>query len=227
MSELLIVIALLGSVKWIMEEGLHSSFLVRVGHSVFYLLFIMWTHFVAMDSSLTTLQEQLYTPDMLRDISLFVMVDLLYVVYLCTRGKTPSIKWYKRLSAMLPSLLFFPVLFYIRLKLFYVLPGYSFLGVTLALTALVVLITLFAPLIGRFIMLSVDTSKELSILLSLALFFIVVAAGAMHPDSRVQGTGADVDWLQVGLLLLTVFLFAFIGYVGRRLLSVIKGKLKS
>ncbi|MBB6276226.1 hypothetical protein [Porphyromonas circumdentaria] len=227
MSELLIVIALLGSVKWIMEEGLHTSFLVRGGHAVLYLLFILWTHYVSMDSSLTTLQELLYTPTMLRDISLFIMVDLLYVVYLCTRNRTPSSKWYKRLSTMLPSLLFFPVLFYIRLKLFYLLPGYSFFGVTIVLMVLVVLITLFAPVIGRFIMLSIDTSKELSILLSLALFFIAVAAGAMHPDSQVRGTGSEVDWLQVGLLVLAVLLFAFVGYIGRRLYPIIKKRLKS
>lgn len=227
MSELLMVIALLGSVKWVLEEGLHSSWLVRAGHALLYLSFILWTHFVAMNSSLTTLQEQLYTPDMLQNISLFVMVDLLYVVFLCTRGKTASHKWYKGVGKALPSLLFFPVLFYVRLKLFYLLPGYSFIGVTAVLLLLVVLFTLLAPHIGRFIMLSLDTSKELSILLSLALFFIVIAAGAMHPDSQVRGEGEAVDWHQVGILLLIVLLFSLLGYVGRRLIPLIKKRLKS
>lgn len=225
MGEILVVIALLSSLKWILEEGLHQSLIVRGVHTLLYVLFIAVAHTVAMNSSLTTLEQLLYTPEALQEISLVVMLDLLYVVYLCTRGRSRQ-RIMQRVAAALPSLLFFPTLFYIRLRLFYLLPGYSFVGVTMGLIVIVVGITLLAPKIGQLLTLSLETSRELSLLLSLALFLIVVAAGALHPDSQVRGMGGSVDWAQVGLLLLFVFVGALLGFVGRRVYPSIRRKLK-
>jgi putative membrane protein len=107
----------------------------------------------------------------------------------------------------------FPTLFYVRLRLFYVLPGASFLGVTLALMAVVALLTLAAPYLLRAIGMGDELLRELAILLSLLLFFVVVAAGVLHPDSAVRGTGADVDWLMVVYLILFVLSMGVVGYL--------------
>ena len=110
-------------------------------------------------------------------------------------------------------IMMFPTLFYVRLRLFYVLPGASFLGVTLALMAVVALLTLAAPYLLRAIGMGDELLRELAILLSLLLFFVVVAAGVLHPDSAVRGTGADVDWLMVVYLILFVLSMGVVGYL--------------
>ncbi len=233
MGEILIVISLLASLKWLFEEALHSSWLTRGIHVTLYITAIIGIHTLTMESSLPLLEKALYTPESLENISLLVIIDLLYVVYLCTGRKredkqsfystqlTPNARqrfWqgFRTVLSSLPPLLFFPTLYFIRLKLFYVLPGYSFVGISVGLALVVSIISLFAPQLCRFLTLQEETCKELSILLSLSLFLIIVAAGAIHPDSQVQGQGENINWLEVALLLGAVFIMSLLGYLGHR-----------
>ena len=236
MSEILLIVALLAILKWMIEEGIHSKaasllakregspsgaskrgnylgLIVRGGHALLYVAFLAVVHSITMNSILHALEELLYTPQALQDMSLLVMVDLLYVVYLCVHRSTYSRKWWRTLSRSFAPIMMFPTLFYVRLRLFYVLPGASFLGVTLALMAVVALLTLAAPYLLRAIGMGDELLRELAILLSLLLFFVVVAAGVLHPDSAVRGTGADVDWLMVVYLILFVLSMGVVGYL--------------
>ncbi len=236
MSEILLIVALLAILKWMIEEGIHSKaasllakregspsgaskrgnylwLIVRGGHALLYVAFLAVVHSITMNSKLHALEELLYTPQALQDMSLLVMVDLLYVVYLCVHRSTYSRKWWRTLSRSFAPIMMFPTLFYVRLRLFYVLPGASFLGVTLALMAVVALLTLAAPYLLRAIGMGDELLRELAILLSLLLFFVVVAAGVLHPDSAVRGTGADVDWLMVVYLILFVLSMGVVGYL--------------
>ncbi len=249
MSEVLLVVTLLALLKWVVEEGLHAgiasglgeesfsksvekrlsafSHFVRGGHALLYIAFLALVHSVTMNSKLHALEDLLYTPQALQDMSLFVMVDLLYVVYLCIHQSTYSRKWWRTLSRSLAPIMMFPTLFYIRLKLFYLLPGASFLGVTLGLMAIVALVTLVAPHILQALGVDRELLRELAVLLSLLLFFVVIVAGVLHPDSAVRGCDAVIQWQEVALLIGFIFGMGTLGYLlSLRIIPTIRTKFK-
>ena len=140
MREVLLTIALLATLKYLFEEGVHSSLLVRCLHAAAYAAFIALVHGLTQHVSRMEVETLLYSPEALRNVSLAVMVDLLYVVYICTH-RPSSFRLYRTWVRHLPPLLFFPTLFYLRLSLFYVLPGYSYVGVSIVMALIVAALT--------------------------------------------------------------------------------------
>lgn len=211
MRELLLSLALLGAIKYLIEEGLHSTLLVRCLHALAYVLAIAVAQLLTQEVSRGDIEAALYTPEALSNISLLVMLDLLYVVYKCT-NRPQSIRSWRTWMRHLPPLLFFPCLFYIRLSLFYYLPGYSFLGVSIAMAMVVGTASIVAPQLWRLLGMDRASLREPLVLLSLASFLLVVAAGVLHPDSAVQGVATHTDYWQTLWLLLGLLAMALIGY---------------
>lgn len=216
MREVLLTIALLASLKYLFEEGIHRSLLVRVLHAVAYVLFLTVVHVVTQHVSRDEVEGMLYSAEALQNVSLAVMIDLLYVVYICTHKPT-STRWFRTWTRHLPPLLFFPTLFYLRLSLFYVLPGYSFAAVSVVVAAIVAALSIMAPYLWQVLGLQRGSLREPMVLLSLCTFVFVVAAGVLHPDSAVRNVSTSTDWWQTLWLLLIVLCGATAGYLVPRL----------
>lgn len=84
MRDLLLSIVLLASLKFLFEEARQSSWVVRVVHAFFYGGVILFAHFKAQHMSLPQLEALLDTPEALKNIALFVMLDLILAVYVAT-----------------------------------------------------------------------------------------------------------------------------------------------
>ncbi|WIM91902.1 hypothetical protein [Porphyromonas gingivalis] len=223
MREVLLTIALLATLKYLFEEGVHSSLLVRCLHAAVYAAFIALVHGLTQHVSRMEVETLLYSPEALRNVSLAVMVDLLYVVYICTH-RPSSFRLYRTWVRHLPPLLFFPTLFYLRLSLFYVLPGYSFVGVSIVMALIVAALSITAPYLWRALGLKREVLREPLVLLSLCTFVFVIAAGVLHPDSAVRTAGITTDWWQALYLFLIVLAGASIGYFAPRLWAIIRRK---
>lgn len=223
MREVLLTIALLATLKYLFEEGIHLSLLVRCFHALAYVAFIAVAHSWSQHISRAEVETALYSPEALRNASLAVMIDLLYVVYLCTNRPTSS-KWYRTWIRHLPPILFFPTLFYLRLNLFYALPGQSFVLVSAIMAFIVGTISITAPYLWKMIGLTRENLREPLVLLSLCTFVFVVAAGVLHPDSAVRTPTSDTDWMQTLYLFLIVIAGATIGYLGPLLWSFFRKK---
>ncbi len=120
-------------------------------------------------------------------------------------------------SLYLPSLLFIPGLFYLRLLLFYLFAGSSFTLVTLLLVIGILLLVILAPYILRFLMgeyNNYDTLCRSSIFCSFTLFIIVIIAGVLHPTSQVHHSSSSVlNIFELLVLAITVVIGGTIGYI--------------
>lgn len=247
MKDLLLSIVFLALLKMLFEEARIFSWITRLVHLLVYAGVILISHFVTQHLSLPRFEGLLNTPQALRDLALFVMVDLFIVLYTATfyvmkgsrewmvRSDIPlgtskmtslplrqSTTWgkigmgLKRIPLYSPSLLFLPVLFYVRLMLFYAFPGESFLGVTAIFILVVALLTFFSPYIMSLV---VEVKKagalsQGSITLSFITFLLVIAAGVLHPDSRISGGGTSVaNWRELLLLFIVVLSGAVVGFL--------------
>lgn len=254
MEDLLLSMIFLAFFKMLFEEARISSWVTRLIHAVVYGAVILFAHFVTQHLSLPRFLSLLNTPESLRNLSLFVMLDLFVVLYVAmyyvrrdntvqaVRGDIPlgtsrAIelpqqgtrfidklgRFFKRLPLYAPSLLLLPALFYVRLQLFYVFPGVSFLQVTLALVIFVALVTLLSPQLMK-LFVNVKRPELLSqgsLTLSLITFLLVVAAGVLHPDSHISGDySASANWLE----LLSLCIVVLVGGLGGYFLSRRTGK---
>lgn len=250
MKDLLLSMVFLAFFKMIFEEARISSWYTRLAHTLVYGGIILFAHYVCQHLSLPKLEALLNTPEALRNMALFVMLDLILVLYTATsyvkandkscivksdvplgtsritdlprrknRGIAKVGLILKRLPLYLPSLLLLPALFYVRLQLFYLFPGADFWQVTLVFMGMVVLLTLFSPFVlGLFVDLKKrEVLSQGSLTLSFITFLLIIAAGVLHPDSRISGDyTASANWLELLVLLLVILGCATIGFVFSR-----------
>lgn len=81
MKDLLLSLVLLAFLKMLFEEARIRSWLIRGLHTLLYSGVIVFSHFRAQYLSLPRIEAVFYTPEVLSDIALFVMLDLLLVFF--------------------------------------------------------------------------------------------------------------------------------------------------
>lgn len=247
MQDLLFSMVLLAFLKMLFEEARVLSWGWRLASALIFGIVVVLAQLWGQHLSLPKLEKLFYTPDALRNLALFVMIDLLLSCYKAISfvqneassiavsasipkgtsklsdlpiGKTTPLKrireWLGKALCRLPSLLFIPALFYVRLRLFYLFPGVSFARVTILLVVLVLLFVLFAP---QLVNLFLDVKhrsllSQLSVLISLLAFLLVVGAGVLHPESRIAGSySTSFDWQSLVALLVVLLSGALLGFL--------------
>lgn len=230
MSSAFLLICLIVCFKQLIEAAMRQPLWLRIIHILLYVAFVALIHPYCLEISKLWVDSKLNTPHRLSDLSLIVMVDLLISVsaVLSLGGQCPtraSLKYdgvttsfskvWGRVAYMLPSPLFFAVIFYLRVQMLFVLPGVSFVGSSVFLALLIATLMLLAPRICRLLYLG----SELSSLLGGVVLLITIVAGVFSSESRVYGNAGSEflqQLMQVGILLLVITICAFVGYFYQR-----------
>lgn len=245
MNDLLLTLVVLAFLKMLFEEARITSKPLRLLHAIIYGGVTLVAHFVGQHLSLPKVEALLNTPEALRDLALFVMLDLLFIVYTATyfvkqsgrsynlpqgipmgtsspeqimnlqsQAQKKLLRGIQKIPLFIPPLLFIPILFYIRLRLFYLLPGESFIVVTLILLGVIMLFCYFAPTIVNLFtdIKRRDSLSQISITITFVAFLVVVATGVMHPSSQITAQyQAPVAWRATILFMVLAILGVVIG----------------
>ncbi|SUB77294.1 hypothetical protein [Porphyromonas macacae] len=226
MSELLLIISIVAVIKLLIEEAQRASIGVRIVHAVLFVLYIVWIHPICLNISKLSVDAWLASAESLQNITLAVIADLMLCLLLATANEVSKpdrryIKYYgpgravaavlHRAAPLLPPLLAWPALFYLRIELLFDLTGVSFIGVTATMAVCVAAIVVFAPQICNSLHFKAEMRKEMSILCSLFTLAAVVGAGVLTLENHVYGSPAiDPD---TGILLAAIAAGAGGGYL--------------
>ncbi len=231
MGSVFLLLSFLAVLKLVTEEGERVSWWVRGVHAILLAGAVFLFHPFTLTINKIWVDETLNTLRWLNDVTLLVMLDMLLSILAVTardvRWPSPRrIRYYGLLHVIfdtlhksayyLPPLLILPALFYFRVELLFLLPGYSFLGVTVILALLVALLVLLAPYVKRCLALT----RETSMLLSFLTFLLVVTAMLFTPEGLVHGvvhSDLPAELLHAALLLVGLCIMAALGYFLQRI----------
>lgn len=228
-----LLLSFLAVLKLLVEEGERASWWLRGIHALLYAGFVLALHPLALTINKMWVDQTLNTIKWLNDVTLFVMLDMVLSFLAMT---SHDVRWPSRsrfryygllqllfdslhkIAYFLPPLLIFPALFYFRVELLFLLTGYSFIGVSIALAVGVVLLVLLAPYISRFLSLT----RETAMLLGLVTFLLVITAMLFTPEGLVHGVShSDLpqELLHSAILLGAFVLLAGMGYALKRIIK--------
>lgn len=233
MGNVFLLLSFLAVLKLLVEEGERSSWWLRGVHALLYGSFVLALHPIALTINKMWVDETLNTIKWLNDVTLFVMLDMVLSFLAMTSHdvRWPSharFRYYgllqlvfdslHKVAYFLPPLLIFPALFYFRVELLFLLTGYSFVGVSVALALGVMLLVLLAPYFSRFLSLT----RETAMLLSFVTFLLVITAMLFTPEGLVHGVSqSDLprELLHSAVLMVAFAVVALVGYGIKRILK--------
>ena len=233
MGNVFLLLSFLAVLKLLVEEGERSSWWLRCVHALLYGGFVLALHPIALTINKMWVDETLNTIKWLNDVTLFVMLDMVLSFLAMTSHdiRWPShtrLRYYgllqlifdslHKVAYFLPPLLIFPALFYFRVELLFLLTGYSFVGVSVALALGVMLLVLLAPYFSRFLSLT----RETAMLLSFVTFLLVITAMLFTPEGLVHGVSqGDLprELLHSAILMVAFAIVALVGYGLKRILK--------
>ena len=231
MGNVFLLLSFLAVLKLLVEEGERSSWWLRGVHALLYGSFVLALHPIALTINKMWVDETLNTIKWLNDVTLFVMLDMVLSFLAMTSHdiRWPSharFRYYgllqlvfdslHKVAYFFPPLLIFPALFYFRVELLFLLTGYSFVGVSVALALGVMLLVLLAPYFSRFLSLT----RETAMLLSFVTFLLVITAMLFTPEGLVHGVSqGDLprELLHSAILIVAFAIVALVGYGIKRI----------
>ena len=233
MGNVFLLLSFLAVLKLLVEEGERSSWWLRGVHALLYGSFVLALHPIALTINKMWVDETLNTIKWLNDVTLFVMLDMVLSFLAMTSHdvRWPSharFRYYgllqlvfdslHKVAYFLPPLLIFPALFYFRVELLFLLTGYSFVAVSVALALGVMLLVLLAPYFSRFLSLT----RETAMLLSFVTFLLVITAMLFTPEGLVHGVSQGNlprELLHSAVLMVAFAVVALVGYGIKRILK--------
>ena len=227
MSTIFLLVSCFALLKLLIEEAQRPSMSLRLAHAAIFALFIVLIQPVCLSISKVAVDTFLNSASRLNDLALLALLDFSMTAGLLT---ATDVRWpnarrlryfgflamvrdglHKTIPLFPPVLAFF-ALFYFRVLLLFKLPGFSFWGVTLVLTAVVFALILFAPAICR----SLYVQGKEALTFSLFIFAVVVVANVYSPQSRLIAAwdnSIGEELTHAGLLVGALALLASVGYL--------------
>lgn len=198
---------------WPWPQRFAFSFVVAV--------FVWWSQRYAVLQSKTQIADLLQNTAALQNMAAIVTIESAVSFGFCSRWLggaylSPVCRWWERLLKWYPSLLMFPVMFYILTQTMFMAVGVDF-NVT---TAMVSIIALFGlPLLAggiRLLMPDEEGRVELHVLLSC---FVCVLGLISTVTGKIvyRATEEPVNWSMVGLAAVVFVVLFILGFVGSRL----------
>lgn len=175
-------------------------------------LFIILMHPMAIAQNKLAVEEALTSREMLTNLSVIVMVDLMLSlgfsqsVLMKLSGR--KLKIGNVILSYIPSVLIFPVLYYLHLNIFFLMPGNNFSLLTASFFLFSFILLVGGSLLFRKYLPETEFRTELTLLISFLLFLLTVCFTVFHPSAMIYTYSQPVDWKS--LLLTTgvvVFLF--------------------
>lgn len=172
----------------------------RAGFSLLSGLFVIGAHPYALDMNKLLLHRVLAEQSALMNISLAVMADALLTGYFCiarlhdrsAEGEKQA--WHTVLLRYMPSLLVFPVLYYIHITLFFSFPGTDFALLTGLLAGTVTVSFAGASFFMRHWIGEKEVLLETILLLTFFICLLVISCTIFHPSAAIYHRGTPTDW---------------------------------
>lgn len=212
MNTILLLLSFFVVIKSLFMTSLLPNRWYRAGFSLLSGLFVIGVHPYALDMNKLLLHRVLSEQSALMNISLVVMADTLLTCYFCIArlhdhsGDGGKLAWYTVLLRHMPSLLVFPVLYYIHITLFFSFPGTDFALLTGLLAGTVTVSFVGASFFMRRWIGEKELLLETILLLTFLICMLVISCTIFHPSAAVYHRGTPTDWkgclYTVGLLLL-------------------------
>ncbi|MDR1180983.1 MAG: hypothetical protein LBL13_03260 [Bacteroidales bacterium] len=190
-----------------------TNLLPRLWHRVVFVLlcvlFIWISYPYAIETNKINLENILMQQDRMLDMNLFFVIDLLLSIGFCwvvfARRNNQTVGKYAMLLAYIPSLLIFPVIFYLQINLSFLFIGSSFLLLT-AVYSVFIATFIFggAYLAGK--LLPIESRLELTIVFSGLLFVLIICCTVFHPSAKIfsQSSSVNVGELFFSFLVITI-----------------------
>lgn len=223
MDTILLLLSFFAVIKSLFMTSLLPNRWYRAGFGLLPGLFVAAAHPYALEINKLALQHVLSEQSALMNISLAVMADTLLTGYFCTarlhdygeEGK--KLPWYTVWLRHTPSLLVFPVLYYIQITLFFSFPGTGFALLTGLLAGTVTAAFVAAAFGMRRWIREKELLLETVILLTLFICVLVISCTVFHPSATIYHRGTPTDWQGCGYTLGLLLLLAAAGAVLSRL----------
>lgn len=190
------------------------------------LLFVLLVHPFALEQNKLALEQLLSSHKVLTNLSIIVMIDLLLSVGF---SREQLLKWSGvkqkravRWQGYLPSILIFPVLYYLHLTLFFQMPGHSFSLLTASFAIITCLSVAGGSSLLRRYLPEVEIRTELTLIISLLLFLLTICFTVFHPSSMIYIHRQPVNWNELLLTFIIILSLAITGFVLHRIVKTIK-----
>lgn len=193
--------------------------------------FAFWSMKYAMLQSKTQLEDYLQNTVALQNMAIIVTIESVFcfgfaILYFQGAYEQEKTKWAAKLLYWYPSLLMFPVMFYVLTQTLF-----TFVGMDFTVTALVFSVGAFivVPLLaeGAKILLPDETSR-VEIQLLLTCFICVLGLLSTENGKMVYHIKENpVDWRMVIVSIVAFVLLFILGYIGSRLKWRLTGKFKN
>lgn len=232
MDTILLLLSFFVVVKSLFMTSLLPNRWYRAVFSLMLGLFVIAAHPYALEMNKLRLQQVLSEQNALMNISLVVMADTLLTCYFCAarlhnryeEGK--KLPWHTVLWRHTPSLLVFPVLYYIHITLFFSFPGTGFALLTGLLAGTVTASFVAASFSMRRWIHEKEGLLETVILLTFFICILVISCTVFHPSATIYHRGAPTDWkgclYTLGLLLLLAAAGAALSRLKKRIIRFFK-----
>ncbi len=218
-------ILILISILCLGKSVIMTSLLPRMWHRlVFALLCVcaVWIGYpYAIETNKINFEATLMQQDRMSDMTLFFVLDLLLSIGFCwvvfARWNKQKMKKYTMILAYIPSLLVFPVIFYLQINLSFLFVGVSFLLLTVLYSAFVFLLIFGgACLIGRLFP-ETELRLELIIILSSLLFALIICCTVFHPSARISSQSSSIDIKELFFSFFTITILFILGVFAPRI----------
>jgi len=183
--------------------------------------FVWWSQRYAVLQSKTQIADLLQDTAALQNMAVIVTIESAVSFGFCSRWLggaylSPGCRWWERLLKWYPSLLMFPVMFFILTQAMFMAVGVDF-GVTAAVVSAAAFLLL--PLLAegvKWFMPDGDGRVELHVLLSC---FVCVLGLISTVTGKIvyRATDEPVNWRMAGLAAIVFVVLFALGFVGSRL----------
>jgi hypothetical protein len=210
MDNILILISVLCLGKSVIMTNLLPRMWHRIVFALLCVLSIWLFYPYAIETNKINVENMLLQQDRMLDMTLFFVIDLLLSIGFCwvifARWNNRRLGKYSLLLAYIPSLLVFPVIFYLQLNLSFLFVGSSFLLLTAVYSVLIfVFIFCGAYFVGKLLP-ETALRLELIIVFSCLLFALIICCTVFHPSARIfsQSTAINFKELYFSFLIITI-----------------------
>ena len=192
-------------------------------------IFVVLTYPYATEQSKTELEAFMMSPAVLKNMAVLITLESVlffsFIMAVLQGEMGTGEKWWNKLLKWYPSLLIFPVLFFIQTELIFALPGVEFTTVSYGFAAAVTV--LIPALCGLFYYLFPERELRLETHFLVTLFVCIIGLlMTVNGEVTYQASGQPTDWRAIGVALSLFVLFFVIGVAGNKFKWVIYQKLK-
>jgi hypothetical protein len=180
-------------------------------------LAVWFTYPYAIETNKINLEAALMQQDKMMDMTLFLVIDLLLSIGFCAvvfaRWNKQNIKKRLRLLAYIPSLLIFPVIFYLQINLSFLFVGVSFFYLTASYAAFVFVFIVAGSYCIKKLVPETVIRLELIMLFSGLLFALMICCTVFHPSARILSQSSSPNFKELVFSLSVIACIFTIGMV--------------